>query len=520
MIVVQVALAGPARSARRRRRRSLLRRLLLSTVRVRTALVARTARVAVAVAVAVGVEPGGVAERVGALLLKRAAGFVRKRQRQSALAPILVPARHRVDGELAVVGVWFDELRARVARQQVGHQDLPPLVHVHEHAADFAEVPVYQVHAVGAHLLERRHRGGEHERRAIAEHRLDDLHQLVLSRLVQAVHLGDGVRRRLAHVRRDVHRALSDGQNHNRNNHVHADGGHDSERQRSDARVGVREIFLERVDGQQRLVRLLLRGAHQVDVHQHLHLERILRQIHHHRREKLRHVAAGGHHPDEPFQPIQLLARHGTAQRLVQLAALLLDLRATKRKGRKQERKSQSSLEGVGASETTQTRRNAPPRRSVVSRAAAPRGNSPHRGRGSGRRSPVTRGSARRDSPAAGSETRGRRGHADRRAVRPPPRLLDADSTARPDVRDGERIALHPRAGTRRVETERRETHLRVIGVVTRHRARVDDTERCVSTQPERRARGTGEWRSHAGRGWFSSFPPVTERKAFSRKIL
>jgi hypothetical protein len=68
------------------------------------------------------------------------------------------------------------------------------------------------------------------------------------------------------------------------------------------------------------------------------------------------------------------------------------------------------------------------------------------------------------------------------------------------------------------VETERRETHLRVIGVVTRHRARVDDTERCVSTQPERRARGTGEWRSHAGRGWFSSFPPVTERKAFSRK--
>ena len=172
------------------------------------------------------------------------------------------------------------------------------------------------------------------------------------------------------------------------------------------------------------------------------------------------------------------------------------------------------------ASETTQTRRNAPPRRSVVSRAAAPRGNSPHRGRGSGRRSPVTRGSARRDSPAAGSETRGRRGHADRRAVRPPPRLLDADSTARPDVPDGERIALHPRAGTRRVETERRETHLRVIGVVTRHRARVDDTERCVSTQHERRARGTGEWRSHAGRGWFSSFPPVTERKAFSRKIL
>ena len=147
-------------------------------------------------------------------------------------------------------------------------------------------------------------------------------------------------------------------------------------------------------------------------------------------------------------------------------------------------------------------------RRLVVSgsRPRAGRQFSATAGAGAARRSPSTRGSARRDRPAASFETRGLRAHADRRAVRPPPRLLDADSTARPDVPDGERIALHPRAGTRRVETERRETHLRVIGVVTRHRARVDDTERCVSTQHERRARGTGEWRSYAGRGCFTSF--------------
>lgn len=35
------------------------------------------------------------------------------------------------------------------------------------------------------------------------------------------------------------------------------------------------------------------------------------------------------------------------------------------------------------------------------------------------------------------------------------------------------------------METVGYETHLRVIGIVTRHRARVHDTERCVSTQRE-----------------------------------
>jgi hypothetical protein len=71
--------------------------------------------------------------------------------------------------------------------------------------------------------------------------------------------------------------------------------------------------------------------------------------------EKLRHVAAGGHHPDEPFQPIQLLARHGTAQRLVQLAALLLDLRATKRKG--ENRKEKVSLRSRASARAKRRRR-------------------------------------------------------------------------------------------------------------------------------------------------------------------
>lgn len=66
------------------------------------------------------------------------------------------------------------------------------------------------------------------------------------------------------------------------------------------------------------------------------------------------------------------------------------------------------------------------------------------------------------------------------------------------------------------METERRETHLRVVGVVARHRARVDDTEWCVSTQHERRARGTGEWRSYAGRGCFTSFHLLPSQTPYS----
>ena len=56
------------------------------------------------------------------------------------------------------------------------------------------------------------------------------------------------------------------------------------------------------------------------------HLEGVLRDVHHDGGEETRHVHAPAHHPDETLQPVQLLARVGGAQELVEVAALLLDL--------------------------------------------------------------------------------------------------------------------------------------------------------------------------------------------------
>ena len=51
------------------------------------------------------------------------------------------------------------------------------------------------------------------------------------------------------------------------------DGGHDAQRQRADQRVLVREVTLERVDRQQREVRLVASVAHEVHVDELLQLE-------------------------------------------------------------------------------------------------------------------------------------------------------------------------------------------------------------------------------------------------------
>ena len=132
-----------------------------------------------------------------------------------------------------------------------------------------------------------------------------------------------------------------------------------------------------------------------------------------------------------------------------------------------------------------------------------------HRGCGSG--AAVARDARFRASRSTGGAFRDARPSWIRRSARGPtatasPRRRFDRSTRGRTCPMRKNCALRSRARTCRVETERRETHLRVIGVVARHRARVDDTERCVSTQHERRARGTGEWRSYAGRGCFTSF--------------
>lgn len=60
------------------------------------------------------------------------------------------------------------------------------------------------------------------------------------------------------------------------------DGGHDAQRQRADQRVLVREVALERVDRQQREVRLVAGVAHEVHVDELLELEVRHRDVLHH----------------------------------------------------------------------------------------------------------------------------------------------------------------------------------------------------------------------------------------------
>lgn len=149
-----------------------------------------------------------------------------------------------------------------------------------------------------------------------------------------------------------------------------------------------------------------------------------------------------------------------------------------------------------------------------------------HRGCGSG--AAVARDARFRASRSTGGAFRDARPSWIRRSARGPtatasPRRRFDRSTRGRTCPMRKNCALRSRARTCRVETERRETHLRVIGVVARHRARVDDTERCVSTQHERRARGTGEWRSYAGRGCFTSFhllPSQTPREYESKNSV
>ena len=89
----------------------------------------------------------------------------------------------------------------------------------------------------------------------------------------------------------------------------------------------MREILLERVDGEERLVRFLLRGSDEVEVHEHLDLERVLRDVHDDGCEKVGDVAPRAHHAEELLHAVELLAGVGGAQRLVQLARLVSDLK-------------------------------------------------------------------------------------------------------------------------------------------------------------------------------------------------
>ena len=63
--------------------------------------------------------------------------------------------------------------------------------------------------------------------------------------------------------------------------------GAEEEGEGAHAGVLVREILLERVDGEERLVRFLLRGSHEVEVDEHLDLEGVLRDVHHDGCEKV-----------------------------------------------------------------------------------------------------------------------------------------------------------------------------------------------------------------------------------------
>ena len=200
------------------------------------------------------------------------------------------------------------------------------------------------------------------------------------------------------------------------------------------------------------------------------------------------------------------------------------------RERKEKDGKGQSSFEGVRRRAKATTTRNANAPRDRVSVVSGPRPAGAvilrHRGCGSG--AAVARDARFRASRSTGGAFRDARPSWIRRSARGPtatasPRRRFDRSTRGRTCPMRKNCALRSRARTCRVETERRETHLRVIGVVARHRARVDDTERCVSTQHERRARGTGEWRSYAGRGCFTSFhllPSQTPREYESKNSV
>ena len=130
-----------------------------------------------------------------------------------------------------------------------------------------------------AATAEESRRRGSNRREA---HRLDDLHELVHPGVIRGGtpwgwrapaalhgHAGSGPPRP-PHCEDD-----------NRDDGAHADGGRATRSARgANARVGVGEVFLERIDGEERLVGLLLGGADQIDVGEDLHLEGVLRQVH------------------------------------------------------------------------------------------------------------------------------------------------------------------------------------------------------------------------------------------------
>ena len=145
-------------------------------------------------------------------------GFVCRRKREFEL---LFPFTRNA-AELARVRVGGQKLRSRVPEQELAQQNLSPLVHVYQHAANLAVVSMQQIDPVRANLGERRHRGRQHEGRTVAQHRFDDFDQLFFSRVIHSVNFWDRMSRRFPHIRTRIDRAFSRRQYNHRHDDLDA----------------------------------------------------------------------------------------------------------------------------------------------------------------------------------------------------------------------------------------------------------------------------------------------------------
>ena len=181
---------------------------------------------------------------------------------------------------------------------------------------------VKEVEAIGGNLEERGGGRAKHRGRRVPEELLEELEHLrrclwccsfgpvclAVDGLIGGA--GQEVRQRVGHrlpnVGRRVGRTLLNRHEQEWPNEWHAYRRHNPQRERSYECIRIREVALERVDGEEREVGLVTRVAHQVHVHQLLDLHVINRHILDNVCKKVRDGLVERCHPEERLHAMEL----------------------------------------------------------------------------------------------------------------------------------------------------------------------------------------------------------------------